>query len=189
MSAEVLEQKVRDDFNANYPTILSALLDGISGLTATEKANILSGVNDKQPLLGAEDIDLEAIIAEQEVIAEEMVKENELLLLEKVQKTQEKVIMEKYDPQEAKSGFTVSEVKVSSKVPATDQADYSYSPNKMQSILKVIIDTAKNIFSVNKESGQVDMIHGKSGSYIRVDGMGNVTEYITGNYKRIIDGN
>lgn len=189
MDTSALEQSVRDNFNTNYPTVLSALLDSIDGLTPTEKSNILNGVNDKQPLLGSTDINLQPVVEEQKKKAEKMVEENNLLLVEQVKKTQEKAIVDNYDPQEAKTGFAISEVKVSSKVPATDQSDYLYSPNKLQNILKVIIDTAKNVFSKNTATGQVDMIHGKSGSYIRIDGAGNVTEYITGNYKRVINGN
>lgn len=189
MDTTALEQNVRDNFNTNYPLVLENLLDNIDGLTATEKSDILNGVNNEQPLLAPTDIHLTEIVEEQKKKAEDMVEENNLLLVEQVKKTQEKAIVENYDPQEAKTGFMISEVKVNSKVPTTDQRDYLYSPNKMQNILKVIIDTAKNVFSKNKLTGQIDMIHGKSGSYIRIDGQGNVTEYITGNYKRVIVGN
>ena len=186
-------QNVATNFNSNYSSVLSGLLDNITGLTSTEKDNILNGIVDKQPLLDIDstedNLSIDVVVNEQTTKAKEMVEENNLLIVETVKKAQEKSIIDNYSPQEAKTGFTVSEVKVSSKVPTTDQIDYMYSPNKLQNILKVVIDTARNIFSKNKLTGQIDMIHGKSGSYLRIDGDGNITEYVTGDYKRVIVGN
>ena len=78
--------------------------------------------------------------------AKEMVEENNLLIVETVKKAQEKSIIDNYSPQEAKTGFTVSEVKVSSKVPTTDQIDYMYSPNKLQNILNFALQLT---FAIN----------------------------------------
>lgn len=188
MSAEKV-QAIATEFNSDYPTVLSGLLDKIEGLTAEEKTAIMDGVQNKQPLIGVGELNLDTVIQEQSKRADYMVEENELLLLEQIKKAQEKEQLENYDPQEAKEGFVVSEVKVSSKAPVKDQEDFNYNPFKQQNIIKMVIDKAKNIFSKNKETGQIDMIHGKSGSYVRIDGEGNVTEYVTGDYKRVILGN
>lgn len=49
------------------------------------------------------------------------------------------------------------------------------------------IDEAKNWVKVNKKSGHVELVH-NSGTSIKIDRFGNVTEHIVGKFKRIIEG-
>jgi len=49
------------------------------------------------------------------------------------------------------------------------------------------VDTVKNWFKINKERGHAEFVH-QSGSYFKIDKDGNVSFYITGSMKQIIEG-
>lgn len=177
-----ISEKVSTCFNSRYTSELEALLNNIKGLSDADKKTILDGT--RQELVSSSDIQLDKKLLELKEELKEEVTKKDIEIANAVKRKEEQA---NYDPQEAKEGFTINEVKVTSKVEVTNQSDYRYNPNKKQNILKVYIDKIKNILSINRDTGQVDLIH-NSGSYIRVDGNGNVTEYITGNYKRVIEG-
>lgn len=49
------------------------------------------------------------------------------------------------------------------------------------------VDSVKNWFKINKEKGHAEFVH-QSGSYFKIDNDGNVSFYITGSMKQIVEG-
>lgn len=175
-------------FNARYIADLTTRLNAIAGLSAVEKTTIINYATAQQPLLSAVSLSVLPEIEAFEQAVEEQELKNESEKREALELARQKVQMDSYDPQNAKEGFKITEPSIVSKVGTTNIPDVDYSPNKKQHFMSVFIDKAKNLIQVNKLTKQIDMLHA-SGTFLKIDGDGNVTEFIRGNYKRVILGN
>jgi hypothetical protein len=139
-------------------------------------------------LNGLSDVVSESDISE--AIDEEKIRESITSKTRQLKKLEASSVKEDldYDPQNKLEGFEIEEVVIESKVKTVDQKPIEYRPYKKQHFVKTVIDKMANLYQTSKKLFNLEFLHYKSKSYLKIDKDGNVTIYVKGNLKHVVEG-